>query len=64
MEFKKTEHIKESRVCFFCHGNEHLTPPEIGRIPEEDKWKIRWFPNKFPAVELKGDPKIRKNKYR
>tara|TARA_B100002003_G_C14097139_1_gene527688 strand:- start:49 stop:990 length:942 start_codon:yes stop_codon:yes gene_type:complete len=63
MEFKKTEHIKESRVCFFCHGNEHLTPPEIGRIPEEDKWKIRWFPNKFPAVELKGDPKIRKNKF-
>ena len=41
-------------VCFFCPGSEHLTPPEIGRISREDnknEWQIRWFLNKFPAVE-------------
>jgi len=35
--------------CFFCPGNEHLTPPEIGRIEKDGKWEIRCFPNKFPA---------------
>ena len=52
-EFKKTEKIKEG-VCFFCPGNENLTPPEIGRIGENNKWGIRWFPNKFPVVDLKS----------
>ena len=49
-EENKTENKKES-VCYFCPGNENLTPPEIGRIGDENKWEIRWFPNKFPAVE-------------
>lgn len=35
--------------CYFCPGNEHLTPPEIDRIEKEGKWEIRCFPNKFPA---------------
>jgi len=35
--------------CFFCPGNEHLTPPEIDRIEAAGKWEIRCFPNKFPA---------------
>ena len=35
--------------CFFCPGNEHLTPPEIGRMEKEGKWIVRCFPNKFPA---------------
>ena len=35
--------------CFFCPGNEHLTPPEIDRIERAGKWEIRCFPNKFPA---------------
>jgi UDPglucose--hexose-1-phosphate uridylyltransferase len=35
--------------CFFCPGNEHLTPPEIDRIERDGKWEIRCFPNKFPA---------------
>ena len=35
--------------CFFCPGNEHLTPPEIDRIEKDGKWEIRVFPNKFPA---------------
>jgi UDPglucose--hexose-1-phosphate uridylyltransferase len=38
--------------CFFCPGNEGMTPPEILRIPEGDGWGVRVFPNKFPAVTL------------
>lgn len=38
-------------TCYFCPGNESLTPPEIGRIAEGENWKVRWFPNKFPAVD-------------
>ncbi len=46
--------------CFFCPGNESLTPPEIMRVPDgKGGWKIRVFPNKFSAVELSGDYKIR-----
>jgi UDPglucose--hexose-1-phosphate uridylyltransferase len=57
-EFKKAEKKAEEKICYFCPGNEHLTPPEIGRIGKK-KWKIRWFPNKFPAVEQKGNPIIK-----
>jgi UDPglucose--hexose-1-phosphate uridylyltransferase len=35
--------------CFFCPGNEHLTPPEIARVEKEGRWIVRCFPNKFPA---------------
>ena len=35
--------------CFFCPGNESLTPPEIDRTEREGKWEVRVFPNKFPA---------------
>jgi UDPglucose--hexose-1-phosphate uridylyltransferase len=37
--------------CFFCPGNEDLTPPEIDRVGDNKSWEIRVFPNKFPAVE-------------
>lgn len=37
--------------CYFCPGNEHMTPPEIGRKSKDEKWNVRWFANKFPAVE-------------
>lgn len=60
MEFKKEVYIKERKVCYFCPGKEHLTPKEIGRVEEKNTWKIRWFPNKFPAVEMKGSAKIKK----
>jgi len=56
MEFKKEHKIVENKTCFFCPGNEHLTPPEIGRVEYKKSWKIRWFQNKFPSVELKGKP--------
>ena len=38
--------------CFFCPGNEHLTPPEIERIEHDGKWQVRCFPNKFPAFSI------------
>ena len=52
--------MKEKKgVCFFCPGNEKLTPPEIGRLEENGKWKVRWFPNKFPVSLLKGNAHLR-----
>lgn len=54
-----------SRVdwCPFCPGNETRTPPEIlalGRKnggPNMKGWAVRVVPNKFPAVELKQEPR-------
>lgn len=44
--------------CPFCPGNESETPEEITsiRIKEEDEtsWKVRVFPNKFPALDPEG----------
>lgn len=48
---------KEIKECFFCPGNESLTPSEKGRIGEP--WKIRWFNNKFAFVEEKGTAEIK-----
>ncbi|MDF1497875.1 MAG: galactose-1-phosphate uridylyltransferase [Patescibacteria group bacterium] len=50
-QFDKIETNHKDSVCFFCVGNEQLTPPEIGRIGNKSSWKVRWFPNKFPAVD-------------
>jgi UDPglucose--hexose-1-phosphate uridylyltransferase len=60
-EFKKEkkDEKKPSKDCFFCPGNESLTPNETGRIEKNGKWTIRWFPNKFPAVNKEGNPSIR-----
>jgi len=38
-------------TCPFCAGNEHLTPPEIFRIPGPSGWSVRVIPNKFPALQ-------------
>lgn len=43
--------------CFFCPGKEHMTPPEIGR--QGEPWTMRWFRNKFPAVEQQGEAIIK-----
>lgn len=43
-------------------GNETMTPPEVlalGRdsgLPDTPGWRIRVVPNKYPAVELQGEP--------
>ena len=51
-----------SKKCFFCPGHEDQTPKEIGRLEENNKWKIRWFPNKFPVVKPEGNPRQTTNK--
>lgn len=38
-------------TCYFCPGNENMTPPEIGRVGDVENWQVRWFANKFPAVD-------------
>jgi len=37
--------------CPFCGGNEALTPPELARTGSGQEWRIRVFPNKYPATE-------------
>ena len=74
---KRPQQVKENKVkskkknkkdvCYFCPGSENLTPPEIGRINNKSKkneWQVRWFLNKFPAVDenLKKEIKT-KNKF-
>ncbi len=57
-EYSEKQSESKKQVCFFCPGNENLTPPEIGRIGGK-KWRFRWFPNKFPAVDKNGNPNVR-----
>lgn len=59
-DFKKKpdEEVKKAGPCFFCPGNEHMTPPEVSRVEEDGKWIIRCFPNMYPATgETEGVPK-------
>ncbi|MBI2659144.1 DUF4921 family protein [Candidatus Woesearchaeota archaeon] len=62
-EFKSAEAKDNAKVCFFCPWNTHLTPPEIGRVEYKNGWKLRWFLNKFPAVEKKGNPNLKTRKF-
>lgn len=41
--------VQSAQQDFFAPGNEHTTPPEKGRIG--NPWRIRWFDNKFSAVD-------------
>ena len=61
-EFRTLTSNDNSKICFFCPSNEHLTPPEIGRVEYKGSWKIRWFLNKFPVVEMKNNKNNRKLK--
>ncbi|MBI2656591.1 DUF4931 domain-containing protein [Candidatus Woesearchaeota archaeon] len=62
-ELKSLPVKDESKICFFCPSNEHLTPREIGRVEYKGSWKIRWFLNKFPAVEKKGNPVLKSKRF-
>jgi UDPglucose--hexose-1-phosphate uridylyltransferase len=44
--------------CPFCPGHEAFTPPEIYavRAPGMSNWKVRVFPNKFPALRIEENP--------
>lgn len=45
-----------AKLCPFCPGNEHMTPPEVYRIgtggKEEAGWQVRVVPNKFPITDI------------
>lgn len=56
-EFKEAPMERHVEHCFFCPGNEDTTPMEIGHYGEP--WEIRWFQNKFPAVDTDGQVKIK-----
>lgn len=45
--------------CPFCPGNEHMTPPEIARVPAGSEWEQRVFPNRFPALSPEGSTERR-----
>lgn len=62
-DFKSVQFKDDSKICFFCPWNTHLTPPEIGRVEYKNGWKMRWFLNKFPAVDKKRNSKSRQKKY-
>jgi len=53
------QRVKYEGMCYFCPGNENLTPPETFRVEEDGKWIIRCFPNKFPAVSLTDGKSIK-----
>jgi len=60
-EFVRQVEIIETAKCPFCPGNEAMTPLEISRIPPFAKeWKMRVFPNKFPAVMSTDGALVRK----
>jgi UDPglucose--hexose-1-phosphate uridylyltransferase len=49
-------------ACVFCPGNEYLVGREKGKVG--DPWMVRWFDNKYPAVEPLGKQYIQTdNKY-
>lgn len=58
-QFSKEDDKKKASKDFFAPGNEDMTPPETGRISQDDGWKMRWFPNKFAAVRPEGDPDLK-----
>lgn len=41
----------ELDTCPFCAGREDQTPPESLRLPVEGPWRVRVFPNLYPAFE-------------
>ena len=54
-QFTHKKNPAKIKACFFCKGNEQLTPMEIGRVGTEKHWEIMWFMNKFPAVQSDGN---------
>ena len=54
-DFKIEKKESKEEECYFCPGNEKYTPGEILRINKNNKWHMRVFLNKFPAVKTEGD---------
>ena len=60
-DFDTSPQREQDRFCPFCEGNEHATPDEIlayrrsGTEPNREGWRVRVFPNKFPALVVEGE---------
>ncbi|MEK6974170.1 MAG: galactose-1-phosphate uridylyltransferase [Nanoarchaeota archaeon] len=53
-ETKEKKPIKKiDKKCFFCPGNESLTPKEVYVVKKNNRWLIRVVNNPFPAVDTK-----------
>jgi UDPglucose--hexose-1-phosphate uridylyltransferase len=53
-------------ACPFCPGNEAFTPPEIYALRSQagtPSWKVRVFPNKFPALRIEEGPTHMEDEY-
>jgi UDPglucose--hexose-1-phosphate uridylyltransferase len=57
-------HEPRRGLCPFCPGQEQMTPPELyavrppdgpGARPNAPGWRLRAFPNKFPALRVEGE---------
>jgi UDPglucose--hexose-1-phosphate uridylyltransferase len=55
----RTPEPERDLACPFCPGNEHLTPPEVLRLPDGPGWTLRVFPNRFPALDGEGSTERR-----
>ncbi|SNS06508.1 UDPglucose--hexose-1-phosphate uridylyltransferase [Anaerovirgula multivorans] len=49
-EDSELEKNQYEEKCFFCLGNENLTPQETFEIKNNEHWLVRVFPNKFPIL--------------
>lgn len=55
---------EKGSYCPFCEGEEAATPKETfalradGLPPDRPGWRLRVVPNKFPALQIKGDVSV------
>jgi UDPglucose--hexose-1-phosphate uridylyltransferase len=55
-QFQNEQSLQSAQLDYFAPGNEHLTPYEMGHIGSP--WRIRWFENKFNAVDMHPDSNL------
>ena len=59
--YESEPHIKSSKTCPFCPGNEAMTPQEILSYKKPGAkgpggWQVRVVANKFPALRIEESP--------
>jgi len=45
----------KASFCPFCKGSESKIPDTISQIPDNENWRVRTVPNKYPALKIEGD---------
>jgi UDPglucose--hexose-1-phosphate uridylyltransferase len=59
-DFATPPKSREPKMCPFCPGSEHLTPPEVFAVrptntsPNTPGWELRVISNKYPALKIEG----------